>query len=189
MALTLASNAITFTDNTSLSSGIIGTAQLSAGAVTADKIASLPNNIVTTQTIANSAVTAEKMSGGQTGSAPVYGCRAWVNFDATRNASGGTDSLNTNRFIRASGNVSSVTKIDVGQFRINFTTPMQDTGYTVIITTNEIQTSNRSSGGCIRGSTADVTSLMLTTSIDIDIGSKSTGGADDNAVVCVNVFR
>jgi hypothetical protein len=40
MALTLASNAITFTDNTSLSSGIIGTAQLSAGAVTADKIAS-----------------------------------------------------------------------------------------------------------------------------------------------------
>jgi hypothetical protein len=40
MALTLASNAITFTDNTSLSSGIIGTAQLSAGAVTNAQIAS-----------------------------------------------------------------------------------------------------------------------------------------------------
>ena len=38
MPLTLASNAITFTDNTALSSGVIGTAQLSAGAVTADKI-------------------------------------------------------------------------------------------------------------------------------------------------------
>ncbi len=40
MPLTLASNAITFTDNTALSSGIIGTAQLSAGAVTASKVAS-----------------------------------------------------------------------------------------------------------------------------------------------------
>jgi hypothetical protein len=40
MPLTLASNAITFTDNTALSSGVIGTAQLSAGAVTASKIAS-----------------------------------------------------------------------------------------------------------------------------------------------------
>lgn len=39
MALTLASNAITFTDNTSLSSGIISTPQLSAGSVTTSIIA------------------------------------------------------------------------------------------------------------------------------------------------------
>lgn len=39
MALTLASNAITFTDSTALSSGIISTAQLSAGAVTTSRIA------------------------------------------------------------------------------------------------------------------------------------------------------
>lgn len=39
MALTLASNAITFTDSTSLSSGIITSAQLSAGTVTTEKIA------------------------------------------------------------------------------------------------------------------------------------------------------
>jgi hypothetical protein len=62
MPLTLASNAITFTDNTVLSSGIIGTAQLSAGAVTADKIISLPNNIVTTAAIAASAITPVKLS-------------------------------------------------------------------------------------------------------------------------------
>lgn len=43
MPLTLASNAITFTDNTSLSSGIIITDQLSANCVTADKLA---NNAV-----------------------------------------------------------------------------------------------------------------------------------------------
>lgn len=39
MPLTLASNAITFTDNTSLSSGVLGPAQLSAAAVTTPKIA------------------------------------------------------------------------------------------------------------------------------------------------------
>ena len=59
MALTLASDKITFTDNTSLSSGIIGTAQLSAGAVTAEKIAS---GAVTTASIAASAVTANKIN-------------------------------------------------------------------------------------------------------------------------------
>ena len=49
MALTLASNAITFTDNTALSSGIITAAQLSAGAVT-------------TTIIASGAVTPQKLS-------------------------------------------------------------------------------------------------------------------------------
>jgi hypothetical protein len=59
MALTLASNAITFTDNTSLSSGIIGTAQLSAGAVTTSILAS---DAITTDKINTGAVTFDKIS-------------------------------------------------------------------------------------------------------------------------------
>lgn len=51
------------------------------------------------------------------GSAPVYGCRAWVNF----NGSTGT--------IRASGNVSSITKNTTGDYTINFTTAMPDANY------------------------------------------------------------
>lgn len=65
------------------------------------------------------------------GSAPMFACRAWVNFDATRNAAGGTDSANTNRFIRASGNISSVLQVAVGDYRITFTTAMPTTDYCV----------------------------------------------------------
>jgi hypothetical protein len=48
------------------------------------------------------------------GSAPIYGIRAWVNFDASRDASGATNASNTNRFIRSSGNVTSVLKTGTG---------------------------------------------------------------------------
>jgi hypothetical protein len=55
-----------------------------------------------------------------TGSAPVYACRAWVNFNGTGTVA-----------IRASGNVSSITKDATGSFRVNFTTSMQDMNYVV----------------------------------------------------------
>jgi hypothetical protein len=54
------------------------------------------------------------------GSAPVYACRAWVNFDGT-----GTPAIN------ASGNVSSITDNGVGAYTVNFTTAMPDANYVV----------------------------------------------------------
>jgi hypothetical protein len=56
------------------------------------------------------------------GSAPVYACRAWVNFD-------GTTSPIT---INACGNVSSITDGGVGIYTINFTTAMQDADYVLV---------------------------------------------------------
>lgn len=58
-----------------------------------------------------------------TGSAPVYACRAWANFNGT-----GTPS------IRASGNVSSITDNGTGRHTINFTTPMPDASYATEVT-------------------------------------------------------
>jgi hypothetical protein len=52
------------------------------------------------------------------GTAPLYLCRAWVNFNGT-----GTPA------IRASGNVSSLTDNGVGDYTVNFTTAMPDTNY------------------------------------------------------------
>lgn len=49
------------------------------------------------------------------GSAPVYACRAWVNFDGTGTVA-----------IRASGNVSSITDNGVGDYTVNLTTAMPD---------------------------------------------------------------
>jgi hypothetical protein len=62
---------------------------------------------------------------------PIFACRAWVNFDATRDSSGASNTGNTNRFIRASGNVSSVLKTATGVFTITFTTEMPDEHYAI----------------------------------------------------------
>ena len=52
------------------------------------------------------------------GSAPIYACRAWVNFNGT-----GTPA------IRDSGNVSSITDNGTGDYTVNFTTAMPDANY------------------------------------------------------------
>lgn len=54
------------------------------------------------------------------GSAPIYACRAWVNFNGTGTVA-----------IRASGNVSSITDNGVGDYTINFTTALPDANYSV----------------------------------------------------------
>ena len=54
------------------------------------------------------------------GSAPVYACRAWVNFNGTGTVA-----------IRASGNVSSITDNGTGNYTVNFTTAMPDANYAV----------------------------------------------------------
>jgi len=56
-----------------------------------------------------------------TGSAPIYACRAWVNFNGTSTVA-----------IRASGNVSSITDNGTGNYTVNFTTAMADADYSAI---------------------------------------------------------
>jgi hypothetical protein len=57
-----------------------------------------------------------------TGSAPMYACRAWVNFDGTT----------TTPTIRASSNMSSVVRNGTGDYTINFTTAMPDVNYSFV---------------------------------------------------------
>lgn len=66
-------------------------------------------------------ISADKLNGNQTGSAPSYAVRAWVNFDARITPT-----------ITASGNVSSITDLGVGQYGINFVTNMIDTKYAFV---------------------------------------------------------
>ena len=54
------------------------------------------------------------------GTAPVYACRAWVNFNGTGTVA-----------IRSSGNVSSITDNNTGDYTVNFTTAMPDADYAV----------------------------------------------------------
>jgi hypothetical protein len=90
-----------------------------------------------------------KTATNASGSAPVYACRAWVNFDGT--TSPGT--------IRASGNVSSVTRNSTGFYTVSFSTAMPDANYACatgaitaqdridVITSSSVQVSSESSAG------------------------------------------
>ena len=53
--------------------------------------------------------------------ATAYGCRAWVNFNGTGTVA-----------IRASGNVSSITDNNTGDYTVNFTNAMPDANYAVV---------------------------------------------------------
>lgn len=54
------------------------------------------------------------------GTAPVFACRAWANFD-------GRNGVN----VRASGNVESITRVSAGLYQVTFSFPMPDEDYAV----------------------------------------------------------
>lgn len=65
------------------------------------------------------------------GDAPIYACRAWVNFNGTGTVA-----------IRASGNVSSITDNGVGDYTVNFTTTMPDANFTSALSMQDENNTN-----------------------------------------------
>ena len=59
--------------------------------------------------------------------APIYACRAWVNFDGTTNTAGYCTILD-------SGNVSTVADNGYGDYTVNFATAMPSYNYAVVVT-------------------------------------------------------
>ena len=116
------------------------------------------------------------------GSAPVYACRAWVNFNGT-----GTVAID------ASGNVSSITDHGVGNYTINFTTALPDANYTVSMFGVAYASSN-TAAGCAFGfyptGTATYTpSAKTTTSARILSGYGGSAILHDLQDVSFTVFR
>jgi hypothetical protein len=104
-----------------------------------------------------------------TGSAPVYGCRAWVNFNGT-----GTVSIN------ASGNVSSITDNGTGDYTVNFTTAMPDANYSINATAGF-------SGGA--NSSMNFWSNQTTSQTRVWNRNQFGNSADDATKVSVAIFR
>ena len=125
-------------------------------------------------------VTATAMN--SSGDAPVYGCRAWVNFDGTKDTSGATSTANTNRLIRASGNVASVLRNGTGDYTITFTTAMPDANYSFTC------------GGIGKSSTNIITFVMndpgtAPTTNSLRIRTGSTTAFEDRSIINVAIFR
>lgn len=114
--------------------------------------------------VANSALV--KTALNASGSAPIYACRAWVNFDGTGTVA-----------IRASGNVSSITDNATGDYTVNFTTAMPDANFSAIpscgTTATRVITIVSSAAGSVR----------------VKIVGSSTGTGSDESIVNVAIFR
>jgi hypothetical protein len=65
--------------------------------------------------------------------------KAWLKFDGTRDTSNIASTLNTNRFIYSSFNISSVLRKGTGDYRITFATPFPAQTYTLVGTSNQKQ--------------------------------------------------
>ena len=104
------------------------------------------------------------------GSAPVYACRAWVNFNGV-----GAVSINS------SGNVSSVQDLGTGKYRVNFSTAMQDTNYAIALgASSDSATANRSMNS---------NNLTRTTSrCDVTVCDMNGGEFDENRL-SVSIIR
>ena len=98
------------------------------------------------------------------GSAPIYACRAWVNFDGSSGA------------VRASGNVTSVSRTATGTYTINLTTAMADANYSAIATCDSVS------------STPNLTTLA-TSSFGINTRYASSNTSQDKTIVTAAVFR
>mgnify|MGYP001080587892 CR=1 FL=1 len=101
-----------------------------------------------------------------------FACRAWVNFNGT-----GTPS------IRASGNVSSITDLGTGKWRVNFSTAMPDASYSVAVI------AHRSGADYTHGS---VLGTGTKTASAVDVTAFTPGGTVapiDAETINVAIFR
>jgi hypothetical protein len=103
------------------------------------------------------------------GSAPIYACRAWVNFNGTGTVA-----------IRASGNVSSITDNGTGDYTVNFTTAMPDANYAAFVMATWDGGPNFS---------GHRTTVGQTTGGFRAVSGPSGGGAADSSVMTAFVFR
>lgn len=103
------------------------------------------------------------------GSAPVYACRAWVNFNGSGTVA-----------IRSSGNVSSITDNGTGDYTVNFTTAMPDANYATV---------GAAGGGSTNMINVNTNFDPTTSSIRIQTMPQNTGSAADSPRVNVAVFR
>jgi hypothetical protein len=137
--------------------------------------------------LTGNADTATKFS-TTTGSAPAYACRAWVNFDGTRDTTGAVSTANTNRLIRASGNVTSVLRNGTGDYTITFTTAMSDANYSVSFSNVGVNLTNTTYNTVIAGTAAGGANLKTVNQIRISTGATNASVMTDLSEVSVAIF-
>jgi hypothetical protein len=149
-----------------------GSVTLVTPATNTNQTLTLPDNSGTlVSTASTGVVTPAMLNGAQTGSAPIYGCRAWVNFDGT---------LTGTNAPRAGGNVTSVQRLSAGSYLITFTTALPDALFCVTATAGD------TSGASCATMAPSVTQTASTVRVDV---LNSAGASADRTSVSVTIFR
>jgi hypothetical protein len=143
-----------------------------------DVVGTTATQTLTNKTLTSPTLTTPNINSAQvatvSGTAPIFMCRAWCNFDGT------TGSGNT---IRASGNVSSVTRGATGRYVVNFTTAMPDADYSTTL-------SARPDSDILADVWIEPASITgyLTTSFGIRAATAGPSAAN-HGLICAAVFR
>ena len=103
--------------------------------------------------------------------ARAFGCRAWVNFNGTGTVA-----------IRASGNVSSITDLATGEYRVNFTSSMVDANYSSVVAASHW-------GGVTRLCSVNMDDYFTSHINILTIGQSSPWSHYDPGFVSVAIFR
>ena len=123
-------------------------------------------------------ITAKKLRDAlnATGNAPVYACRAWVNFNGVGVVS-----------VIASGNVSSVTDNGVGDYTLNFATPMPNANYSIAGVSSEAS-DETPAGLSLRMSGGATPLLKSTSAVRVSTRSTYSSALIDMSNISVQVF-
>lgn len=133
-------------------------------------------------TVASPTLTTPNINSAQfatvSGTAPIYPCRAWVNFNGTGTVA-----------IRASGNVTSITDNGTGDYTVNFTTAMPDADYAPTIAISSIYTNNASAVATVNSNGSNTEVAPTTTACRVQIEFASNNTQFDAKYVNIAVFR
>lgn len=108
--------------------------------------------------------------------AAAAGCRAWVNFNGV-----------TTVTVRASFNVSSVTRNAAGDYTVNFTTSMPDANYSVV-GLNQYDQTNTTLGAAVFMAIARFTTALQAGSVRV-ICNGTSSTLFDTTTTTVAIFR
>ncbi|EOV3697652.1 tail fiber protein [Yersinia enterocolitica] len=104
-------------------------------------------------------------------------CTAWVNFNGVAPAT-----------IKSSHNVSSITRLSTGKYKINFTEPMNNINYCPVASMADGTNAGSASIVIMQDGTNIATSSPLKTINDFTVYIRSTGGAFDSTDVNAIVY-
>jgi hypothetical protein len=163
---------------------------------TDDTLKKITQTNLSTQIVGDASITAAKINGVAkdgsgnniaVGNPPIFGCRAWVNFDGTKDTTGAASTSNTNRLIRASGNVTSVLRNDPGDYTITFTTAMPDANYSWSVSGHRGDSAGSPSTAAAYSTTSNAYTSATTTTLRVT--SYSGSSVADFPVVTMAIFR